>query len=260
MSRWFRFYSDAVRNPKIAKLSDQQFRLWIELLSLACENDGKIPDLESLKHILKRRLDHLSRGLKELISAGLMEPLEAGYQPKNWKERQFISDTSTHRVRKLRQKRNVSVTAPDTDTEAETDKEEDKPLLSRGGNLDGELGLDEPQQSGRPKNPSRYAFEGHVIRLTHKDFDEWHRIFHAIPDLRAELYSLDIWLKDKPDKHKGWFSAVSGMLSRKQHEAVANPRPVAGYAGSGRTLTPQEQAAARQRLIDRGLLQPETVQ
>lgn len=32
MSRWFRFYADAVRNPKVARLSDQQFRLWVELL------------------------------------------------------------------------------------------------------------------------------------------------------------------------------------------------------------------------------------
>lgn len=72
MSRWFRFYSDAVRNPKVARLNDQQFRLWVELLTVAAENDGLIPPLTDLKHVLKRRLDHLSRGLDDLIRAELI--------------------------------------------------------------------------------------------------------------------------------------------------------------------------------------------
>jgi hypothetical protein len=42
-----------------------------------------------------------------------------GYEPHGWSERQYISDTSTHRVRKHREKRNVSVTPPDTETDTE---------------------------------------------------------------------------------------------------------------------------------------------
>lgn len=119
MGRWFRFHADAMRNPKVSRLSDAQFRLWLELMAVAAENDGAIPCLDDLKHILKRRLDHLSRGLDDLIRAGLMDLLGDGYEPHNWSKHQYKSDTSTDRVNKHRAKRNVSVTAPDTDTDTD---------------------------------------------------------------------------------------------------------------------------------------------
>lgn len=119
MSRWFRLYSDAMRNPKVAKLTDKEFRLWVELLALAAENDGSIPPLDDLKHMLKRRLDHLSTGVERLISIGLIDALADGYAPHNWTKRQYKSDVSTDRVRKYREKRNVSETPPDTETDTE---------------------------------------------------------------------------------------------------------------------------------------------
>lgn len=118
-ARWFRFYADAMRHPKVARLNDAQFRLWVELLSVAAENDGRIPPADDLKHMLKRRLDHLLRGLDDLIRASLIDPLDHGYEPHGWKKRQYKSDVSTDRVRKYRAKGNVSETAPDTETETE---------------------------------------------------------------------------------------------------------------------------------------------
>ena len=124
MSRWFRFHTDAIRNPKVARLNDAQYRLWTELMCVAGDNDGVIPCLDDLKHILKRRLDHLSRGLKDLISTGLIDPLGDSYEPHGWSKHQYKSDTSTDRVQKLRAKRNVSETPPETETDADTEKEE----------------------------------------------------------------------------------------------------------------------------------------
>lgn len=121
MSRWFRFYADAMRHPKVAKLNDAQFRLWVELLAVAADRDGIIPPLEDLKHVLRRRLDHLSRGVKELVTASLIDPLGDGYTPHGWDKRQYKSDTSTDRVRKYRGKGNVSETPPDTEAETETE-------------------------------------------------------------------------------------------------------------------------------------------
>ncbi|WP_062180635.1 hypothetical protein [Sphingopyxis sp. C-1] len=118
-ARWFRFYADAMRHPKVAKLPDQTFRLWVELLCVAAENDGHIPPADDLKHMLKRRLDHLLRGLQDLLKASLIDPLEVGYRPHGWDKRQYKSDVSTDRVRKHRTKGNVSETAPDTEAETE---------------------------------------------------------------------------------------------------------------------------------------------
>ena len=121
MSRWFRLYADAMRNPKVARLSDSDFRLWVRLLAIASENDGKLPPLCDLKVLLSVRLDHLSTALKRLLSGGLIDPLEDGYEPHHWGKFQYKSDVSTERVHKHRAKRNVSETPPETDTEAETE-------------------------------------------------------------------------------------------------------------------------------------------
>jgi hypothetical protein len=119
MSRWFRFYADAMRNPKVARLSDKQFRLWVELLAVASENDGSLPCLDDLRYMLNRRLDHLSTGVEQLISMGLIDRLTDGYEPHNWSKFQYKSDTSNQRVTMHRAKRNVTVTPPDTETETE---------------------------------------------------------------------------------------------------------------------------------------------
>lgn len=121
MSRWFRLYSDAMRNPKVARLNDKEFRLWVELLAVAADNDGLIPHLGDLKHLLRRRLDHLSTGVQRLISIGLIDVLGDSYVPHSWAKFQYKSDVSTERVQKHREKRNVTVTPPETETETETD-------------------------------------------------------------------------------------------------------------------------------------------
>ena len=121
MSRWFRSYADKHRNAKIARLSDSDFRLWDQLLCIASENDGHIPGLDDLKHLLNKRLDHLSSALKRLVDGSLIDPLSDGYEPRNWSEKQYKSDTSTPRVQKHRAKRNVSGNVSETPPESETE-------------------------------------------------------------------------------------------------------------------------------------------
>jgi hypothetical protein len=115
MNRWFRFYADAIRNPKVAALSDREFRLWVMLLSAASENEGTLPPATELRHVLSIRLDHLLSGLDRLIKAGLIDALERGYSPHNWGKFQYKSDTSTDRVHKHRAQRNVSETPPEAE-------------------------------------------------------------------------------------------------------------------------------------------------
>lgn len=122
MSRWFRFYNDTFTNPKVLSLSDREFRLWVRLLSIASLNDGLIPPLTALKRLLNARLDHLSTGVNNLVSLGLIDIVGGGYTPHNWRKFQYKSDNSTQRVRKHRDgSGNVSVTPPDTETDTETE-------------------------------------------------------------------------------------------------------------------------------------------
>jgi len=122
VSRWFRFYADAMRNPKVLRLSDKDFRLWVRLLAVASENEGRIMALPDLKLTLAMRLDHLKEGINRLISGGLIDALEHGYEPHNWSKFQYKSDTSNERVAKHRAARNVTVTPPETETETEEEK------------------------------------------------------------------------------------------------------------------------------------------
>lgn len=114
MTRWFRFDASAVRHPKVAKLSDKNFRWWIRLLAVAAENRGSLPPIEDLKHVLNARLDHLLTALDALVQSGLMDAFEGRYSPHNWEKYQMKSDVSTDRVREWRRKRNVSETEHDT--------------------------------------------------------------------------------------------------------------------------------------------------
>jgi hypothetical protein len=119
--QWFRFYNDTMRHPKVARLTDAQFRLWAELLCVASENEGAIPAAEDLKHVLKRRLDHLLTGLEGLLKAGLIVRYGDGFQPHNWDKRQYKSDSSAERVRKHREEKKRYSNALDTETDTETE-------------------------------------------------------------------------------------------------------------------------------------------
>lgn len=211
MSRWFRFYSDAIRNPKVAALSDADYRMWTELLATAADNDGLIPSLEALKSLLRRRSDHLKAALERLIKAGLIDPFEDGYEPHNWRKFQYKSDSSTDRVKRFRNgKGNVSVTPPETETDTETEYTPLPPTKKRGGD---------------------YGFSGQIARLNRQDYDRLRRQFHAIPDFDAALGSFDGWLAGQTDaKQRNWFGSLAPWLERRHQENVGRTRsePVIG--------------------------------
>lgn len=67
---------------------------------------------------------------------------------------------------------------------------------------------------------SRYAFEGNIVRLNHKDYEAWMRLYPNI-DLQYELKKLDIeFTHEKP---KNWFITASQKLSYQNKQAAARP-------------------------------------
>jgi hypothetical protein len=213
LSRWFRSYADTHRNPKVARLSDSDFRLWHQLLCIAAENEGVIPPATDLKNLLNRRLDHLSSALKRLVKEELIDLLDDGFTPRNWEERQYKSDTSAERTRKWRASRDVTVTAavtaPDTDTDTDTEKE----------------------VRVMPDKSGAFAFFGQTIKLTPRHLNEWRRLFHSIPDLDAELSTLDSWWQTQPEaKRENWFLATKGMLNKKHQRNMAEEKDEARAA------------------------------
>lgn len=131
--KWFRFYSEVVDDPKVQKLPAKQFRLWVNLLCIAAQNDGEIPSLDDLSFRVRAPLPELKQAMDDLTERGLFHVEDNGtYAPHNWNERQYKSDNVTERVRKHREQvkrsRNVSgnniETPSDTDTDTDTEKQE----------------------------------------------------------------------------------------------------------------------------------------
>ncbi len=69
-----------------------------------------------------------------------------------------------------------------------------------------------------------FGFEGKVIRLSRKDLATWRKTYHAIPDLMAELSTLDAYygreLSD--EEQKRWFIRCSAALDKKHQAFTAN--------------------------------------
>jgi uncharacterized protein YdaU (DUF1376 family) len=72
---------------------------------------------------------------------------------------------------------------------------------------------DNPADAG---SSSIIFFEAGVIRLTEKDFNRWQAAFPAL-NLRGELVGMADWAGRQG---KGWFSAVAGLLAKRDREAL----------------------------------------
>ncbi|ECI3069192.1 hypothetical protein ATR59_17340 [Salmonella enterica subsp. enterica serovar Rubislaw] len=70
------------------------------------------------------------------------------------------------------------------------------------------------------KISSRYAFEGNIVRLNHKDYEAWKRLYPNI-DLKYELERLDI--EFSYEKPKNWFITASQKLSYQNKQALSRP-------------------------------------
>jgi hypothetical protein len=89
MSRWFRFYDDAINDPKLLKLSDRLHRIWIGLLCIASKSEGRLPAMEDCALILRLNHERMAEALVSLVGAGLLDRDHAGMSPHKWNERQY---------------------------------------------------------------------------------------------------------------------------------------------------------------------------
>lgn len=112
---WFRLYSEFVSDPKIQLLAFEDQRHFIAVLCLKCSEvlDSTTPTKSYRERMVAKALGldvaSATEAKRRLMEVGL---IDSDWQPVRWDSRQYQSDSSTERVRKLRMKRsgNVSVT------------------------------------------------------------------------------------------------------------------------------------------------------
>lgn len=120
MSRWFRMYDEILDDPKVQKLSPDLFRLWVNTLALCSRSGGKLPSIADIAFALRETEESVSSAFHTLAGLGMLVTDGETFQPKNWKKRQYKSDSSTARVREHRKRsRNGDETPPDTETDTE---------------------------------------------------------------------------------------------------------------------------------------------
>lgn len=144
---WFRFFHEALDDPKVQALDGETFKAWVNILCLACRHEGKLPSQQDIAFAL--RMDNIACGsvLDRLAIAGLIATRKGGANgsyiaPHKWEERQYKSDSSSERVKRYRQRskkryETVTETAPDTEQSYPLFSDENKgALLSDESNSD----------------------------------------------------------------------------------------------------------------------------
>lgn len=131
MSRWFRFYGEALNDHKVQSLTPDLFKTWVNLLCAASLNDGVLPPADRLSFELRVSAHEMQSRLDELVLLGLLDIRpDKKLEPHNWEKRQWKSDDSKERVRKHRNSKRggngdvtVTVTPPESESYTDTDTE-----------------------------------------------------------------------------------------------------------------------------------------
>jgi len=214
MARWFRFYDEALNDPKVQSLSPALFKQWVNILCVASQRNGCVPFVEQLAFLLRISEERAGKVIRDLIDCGLLHDAEHGYSPHNWDKRQYKSDASNDRVKRHRERSrnadcNVTVTPSETDTESDTEQSRE------------ERAADAPP-SGKPE-------QGHLLPLPAKQSSDLkEQIFgpclewlaqHARPLKPADKHRplVGRWLKEWGD------AAVLDAFLRARKESPLEP-------------------------------------
>ncbi len=222
MSRWFRFYDEALDDPKVQMLRPELFKAWVNVLCLASKNGGVLPTDEEICFALRLSEEKACELLRDLQGRGLIDVTEQGRRPHNWDKRQYKSDVSTGRVKRHRNKeRNGDETFHGTPPETETETETETDNNIGGGSTirapaaAAELKLDKGDLQRQCEQASGLSLGSRKIevieRLVADGFDLEGRV---LPLLRSISKELRDWGKPPPDTW-AYFDKPIRDLSRK---------------------------------------------
>jgi hypothetical protein len=160
--KWFRFYGEALDDPKVQRLPAHLFKTWANLLCIASQGGGKLPSDDDIAFRLRMSVHDAASNLDDLILAGLIDIDAKGVRrPHNWEKRQYVSDTSTGRVRKHRKRKKIA-TGNSDETFQETPPEqnrsdqsrEDSPPAPRRGSERGKSKIEIGSKNLKPNVPA----------------------------------------------------------------------------------------------------------
>jgi hypothetical protein len=138
---WFRLYSEFAHDPKIQMLSEAMQRRYVMLMCLRCSEVLETLHETEIAFQLRLSTDELDETKKLFISKNF---IDKHWNLLNWDKRQFVSDSSTMRVAKHRNKKKQVGNADETlqkhpsnaiDTDTDTEQIQKKVNNKRGSRL-----------------------------------------------------------------------------------------------------------------------------
>jgi hypothetical protein len=109
---WFRFYHDAITDPKVQRLPAALFKHWVNVLCVASRNAtrGMLPPIVDVAFALRIKPGECLKILNQLGAAGLLETVDDGVIIiHGWDGRQREGDDVASRVRRHRVKKSTQV-------------------------------------------------------------------------------------------------------------------------------------------------------
>lgn len=217
--QWFRLYTEMLHDPKVQLLDPPLFKIWANLLCVAAEHEGVLPDDDACAFALRMTKDAFQVAFQSLKDAGLFDVTKSKRTPHGWQKRQYKSDTSTERVKRFRQqKKSVTVTPPETDTDTETDISKDIPPKGSKPPAENGLGGDSSQLGSTNRPDGRQP----VPQSTASPPPDKPRKLAQATELDAEFERL--WLSYRPfemDKGPKQIAKKSFIKARKETENAA---------------------------------------
>ncbi len=104
--KWFRFYSEALHDPKVRRLPGGLFKDWVLVLCIANEGKprGVLPPVADIAYHFNRSPAKVETLLADLQGRGLLDDVDGHLAPHNWDQRQPGWDDSTGRQKRKRQR------------------------------------------------------------------------------------------------------------------------------------------------------------
>jgi hypothetical protein len=138
---WFRLYSEFAHDPKIQMLSEAMQRRYVMLMCLKCSETLETLHETEIAFQLRLSTGELDETKQLFISKKF---IDEQWNLLNWDKRQFVSDSSTMRVAKHREKKKQVSNADETlqerpsnaiDTDTDTEQIHKKEKNKRGSRL-----------------------------------------------------------------------------------------------------------------------------
>lgn len=159
---WFRLHADFMHDPKVQMMSENMQRRLVMLFCMRCNGNETFQDNEII-FSLRISQEEWEKTKALFISNNFIDESNAIL---NWEKRQYLSDVSTLRVKKHRQKCNGNETFQKRPQITDTDTEKNPPCIppSRGGGCSEIFKLENKNPAKPPRRVRGERLEAFMAR------------------------------------------------------------------------------------------------